>query len=234
MNLFMSPFPGIPVQSQAPSVSTSILDSLRHLRITKEAPSVAAKLENYSKSQKNYRKGILDDRPGKDDLIAPIPLLYQPFGHFRDIRCGVKAPGEGDIHEGELREKVDALADAMTMFHESKEERRSKFVKHLEAIFRVPPGSINSSKIPSGQTISDGHVNGEHGAMVFCLECENELSAASCEPIAKLISYIATSFQSRADDHPEPFRRWRVPALGVTLVGEFTLYFSSALLYSDV
>ena len=234
MNSFMSPFPGIPVQPQAPFVSTSILDSLRHLHITKEAPSVAAKLENYSKSQKDSRKRILDDRPEKDDLIAPIPLLYQPFGYFRDIRCGVKIPGKEDIHEGELREKVDALADTMTMFHESEEERRSEFVKHLEGIFHVYPGPINFSKIPGGRTISGGHVNGEHGAMVFCLECENKLSAASCEPIAKLISHIATSFKSRADDHPELFQRWRVPALGVTLIGEFTLYFSSALLYSDV
>jgi len=195
---------------------------------------VAAKLENYCKSQQDAGKRILDDRPEKDDLIAPIPLLYQPFGYFRDIRRGVKVPGEEGIHEGKLREKVDALADAMTLFHKSEEERRSKFVEHLEETFGVSPGSINSSKIYGGQTISDGHVNGTHGAMVFCLECKNELSAASCEPITQLISYIATSFKSRVDHHPELFQRWRVPTLGVTHVGEFALYFSSTLLHWEV
>jgi len=121
---------------------------------------VAAKLENYAKTQKDAEWRILDDRPEKDNLIAPIPLLFQPFGYFRDIRCGVEVPGEQDIREDKLWGKVDALADAMTLFHKSGEERSSKFLKHLEGIFDVPAGSICSSKIPGGQTISDGHING--------------------------------------------------------------------------
>ena len=192
-----------------------------------DPPSTAAKLENYRKFQLDPKQRILDDRPEKDDLIAPISLLYQPFGYFRDIRCGVKAPGGGDIHEGGLQEKVDALADAMTLLYKSEEERTSKFLEHLEYLFGVPPGSINASKIPGGQKVSDGHVNGMHGAMVFCVECKNELSAASCEPTVQLVSYIAASLKSRVDHHPELFQRWRVPALGVTHVGEFTPYFSS-------
>ena len=207
---------------------------LRNLHIAEKAPSVAAKLENYAESQKDAEKRILDDRPGKDELIAPIPLLFQPFGYFRDIRCGVEVPGEGDIHEGELRRKVDTLADAMTKFPKSEEKRRSKFIEHLEYIFGLPPGSINSSKILGGQTISDGHVNGAHGIMVFCMEYKNELSAASCEPTAQLVSYIANSLQSQVDNQSELLKRWRVPVLGATLIGESTLYFSSAFLHWDV
>ena len=211
-----------------------MVDRLLRLRIADEAPSVTAKLENYIKSQKDPNKRILDDRPEKDDLVAPIPLLYQPFGYFHDIRCGVEVPGGEGIRDDELREKVDALADAMTLFHKFEEERRSKFIEHLEVIFGLSPGSMYPAKIPGSQKISDGHVNGEHGAMIFCIECKNELSTASCEPAVQLVSYIATSFKSQAKNRQELFNRWRVPALGVIHVGKFTLHFSSALLYWDV
>jgi len=211
-----------------------MVDRLLRLPITDEAPSVTAKLENYIKSQNDPNKRILDDRPEKDDLIAPIPLLYQPFGYFHDIRCGVKVIGEEDIRDDELREKVDALTAAMTLFHKSEEERSSKFIQHLEGIFGVSSGSMYPAKIPGSQKISDGHVNGEHGAMIFCIECKNELSTASCEPAVQLVSYIATSFKSQAEGRRELFNRWRVPALGVIHVGKFTLHSLSTLLYWDV
>jgi len=105
-----------------------MVDRLLRLRITDEAPSVTAKLENYIESQNDPNNRILDDRPEKDDLIAPIPLLYQPFGYFHDIRCGVEVPGEKDIRDDELREKVDALTAAMTLFHKSEVERSSRFI----------------------------------------------------------------------------------------------------------
>ena len=160
----------------------------------------------------------------------PFPALWLLPRH--SLR--VEVPGEGDICEGELRGKVDALADAMTLFYKDEGERCSKFLEHLERIFSIPSGSIGSTKIPGSQVISDGYVNGIHGAMVFCIECKNELSTASCEPTAQLVSYIATSFKSRVDDHPELFQRWRVPALGVTHIDESAPHFSSTLLYWDI
>jgi len=187
---------------------------------------VTAKFENYGKFQKDAKKRILDDRPFQDNLIAPSTLLFQPFGYFRDIRCGVEVPGE-DICECELREKVDALADAMSQFYKSEDERRYRFVENLEPIFSVSSGSIDSSKISSSRIILDGHVSGAHGAIVFCVEYKDELSTASYEPTAQLVSRIATSFKSRVDHHPELFQRWRVPALGIIHVGEFTLCSSS-------
>lgn len=194
------------------------------------SPSKAAQFKNYMKSQKDAKTKILDDRPEKDDLIAPISHLFQPFGYFHDIRRGVEVPGEAAIHEGVLWRKVDALADRMVMFHEFEEERCSKFIEHLEDIFNLSPGTINSSKIPGGKSISDGHLNGKHGAIIFCVECKNEASAVSCEPNVQLALYIAASFRSRVDHHPELFNRWRVPALIMTHVGKFALHFSSVLL----
>jgi len=70
------------------------------LYIAGEPPSTAAKFEDYGKFQQDAKKRILDDRPSQDNFITPIALLFQPFGYFRDIRCGVEVPGEGDICEG--------------------------------------------------------------------------------------------------------------------------------------
>ena len=227
----LCPHAEFPVPSQWSSGPTSILEKLRHLHIAEDPPSTVAKLENYVESQKDAIKRISDDRPGEDTLIAPISLLFQPFGYFRDIDCGVKVPGEADIHEGELRKKVNALADAMTRFYRSNGERCSRFREHLEVVFDIPRGSIISSKTPDCETASDGHVDGAHGAMVLCLECTNEVSTASCEPAVRLVSNVAASFRSRADSrYQELFQRWRVPVLGVTLIGKFVLRFSSVLL----
>ena len=190
---------------------------------------MVAKLEYYEELQKKPGKRILDDRPNRDKLIAPTPLLFQPFGYFHDIRCGVNVPGQEKIHDGNLRQKVNKLADEMTLFHKSEEDRRSKFVAGLEEIFNVTTGTISSSKTPGTEYISDGHLNGDHGIMVFCLECENEISTASCEPAAQLVAYIAASLRSRAKLHTELFTRWRVPVLGLMHVGELTLYLLFAL-----
>ena len=226
--------PAIPVQPQP--ASTSLLDRFACMRITNDAPSVVAGIENYRSIQDNEEERIRDDRPHKDKLIAPISLLYQPFGYFRDVRYGVEVPGEERIHEGEFKEKVDALANQMSRLYDNEEKRRVPFIRHLERIFGLSPGSINSSKIPGSQKISDGHLNGAHGAMVICVECKNELSSASCEPVPRLTSYIATSFacQAEDEDYKELFRRWRVPALGVAHIGKLALYFPSTPPYSDV
>ena len=224
MNYLTSPFPGSSVQPQPPTAPTSIVDRLRNLDIAGHPPSFVALLKNYRKLQEKPETRILDDRPNRDERIAPTPLLFQPFGYFHDIRCGLDVPGQGGIHDGNLRQQVNELADEMTLFHESEEDRRSKFLAGLEVIFNVTPGTINSSEISGTEYISDGHLNGDHGMMVFCLECKNEISTTSCEPAVQLVAYISTSFKSRGDKHLELFKRWRVPVLGLMHVGESTLY----------
>ena len=229
MNYLTSPFPGVSVQPQPPTAPTSIVDRLRNLDIAGHPPSFIAKLDNYRKLQEKSETRILDDRPNRDELIAPTPLLFQPFGYFHDIRCGLDVPGQEEIHDGNLRRKVNKLADEMAWFHESGEDRRLKFLAGLEVIFNVIRGTISSSEIPGTEYISDGHLNGDHGVMVFCMECKNEVSTASCEPAVQLVAYVSTSFRSQGDQHLGLFERWRVPVLGVMHVGELTLYLSSAL-----
>ena len=186
--------------------------------ITGEPPSTAAKFENYGKFQKDAKKRILDDRPSQDNFIAPIALLFQSFGYFRDIRCGVEVPGEGHICEGELRGKADALADAMTLFYKDEGERRSKFLEHLERIFSISSGSIGSTKISGSQVISDGHVNGIHGAMVFCIECQNDYRPhpANPPPSSSLISLLHSRAESmiiQSFSKDEGFPRWELHIL---------------------
>lgn len=226
--------PGTPVQPQPSLVSTGMVDGFNKLSIADMPPSTVGRIEIYSSIQKDEEKRILDDRPKKDDLIAPISLLFQPFGYFHDIRCGLQVPGEKWIRENELRAKVDELADEMALFHNSEEDRLSKFIGGLEDIFGLTPGSITPSKTPGRQAMSGGHVVGMHGAIIFCVECKNELSAASCEPTPQLFSYIAASLKSRVNDCKELFQRWRVPALGAIHVGESILHFSSALLHRNI
>ena len=230
----MSLSPGIPAQPEPTTIPTSIVDKLLNLDIGAEPSSTFAKLENYQKFQTKSEKRILDDRPNRDKLVAPTPLLFQPFGYFHDIRCGLDVPRQREIHDGKLRRKVDQLADEMILFHGSEEDRRSKFLVGLEVIFDVTPGTINASKILGTEYFSDGHLNGDHGIMVFCLECKNEISTASCEPVTQLVAYVAASLRSRAKLHIELFNRWRVPILGVVHVGEFTLYLLFAIPHWDI
>jgi hypothetical protein len=226
--------PSSPATSGQPQPPVAALaDGLARLRIAKDAPSDVAKVPNYKKLQLDSKQRILDDRPDQDPLIAPISLLYQPFGYFHDVRCGKKFQDPRlDINGAEFKSKVNALADHMANFQRSEEDRRSIFIKDLETILKLSPNVIGSTKIPKTGKISDGHLSGDHGAIVVCVECKNELSAASCEPVVQLTSYVAASFKGQAEDHRDLFNRWRIPALGVTLVGKLALYFSPTLPYS--
>ena len=198
------------------------------LKIVTEAPSKVSKPENYQAFQKQCGQRILDDRPRTDRFIPPISLLYDGFGIFDDVFCERGwVPGESSILEVKLWDEVDVFADRMAEFYNTEAERRDVVLRHLGRIFRarVDPRavgeSINASKIGSRQIVSDGHSKGAHGAIVFCVECKNELSNISCEPSAELVSYVASSFgEELGGEHQALFNAWRVPALGMTQIGE--------------
>ena len=205
------------------------------LKIVDQAPSKVSKPEYYKTLQKKPEERNLDDRPSTDLFIPPMSLLYQGFGVFEDLRRGVRVPGEDHILEAKLWDKVNTFADLMSDFYDSEKERRAVVVQHLQEIFRArtgdPPGEgiINASRIGSRQIISDGHMDGAHQSMVFCLECKNELSGISCEPSAELVSYIASSFGEQLKGkgrHQDLFHAWRAPALGMTQIGEWSLHAS--------
>ena len=56
---------------------------------------------------------------------------------------------------------------------------------------------------------------------MFRVECKNELTNISREPSAELVSYIASSFKEEVNgEHRALFHSWRIPALGMTQIGE--------------
>jgi len=197
------------------------------MKIANDAPSKVSKPEIYQTLQKQSQQRILDDRPRADRFIPPISLLYDGFGIFDDVfHEGGPVPGESSILKVELWNEVNTFADRMAEFYNTEAERRGAVLEHLGRIFRAcrdpqaVGGSISASKIGSRQITSDGHSDGAHGAIVFCIECKNELSGISCEPSAELVSYVASSFKERLKgEHRALFYGWRVPALGMTQIG---------------
>jgi hypothetical protein len=169
----------------------------------------------------------MDNRPLTDHLIAPISLLYDGFGVFEDLRQGCHVDGEKDIIVPQLWDRVGDFAEKMAKFYDTEEPRRAAVIECLDAIFGArtdPGGGISAGKIGALNIITDGHLNGAHGGMVFGFECKNELSTTACEPSAELVSYIASSFKElTSGDHKALFDRWRFPALGMTQIGEWFL-----------
>ena len=201
----------------------TLSERFAQLRIVKEAPSTISKPETYRAIQKESQQRILDDRPRTDGFVPPISLLYDGFGVFDDIlHERGQVPGESSILEVELWNEVNTFANKMAEFYGAEAERQGVVLRHLERIFRARTdpdavgGSISASKIGSRRIISDGHLKGAHGAIVFCVECKNELSGISCEPSAELVSYVASSFNEELNrEHQTLFCGWRAPALGM-------------------
>jgi hypothetical protein len=175
----------------------------------------------------NSEQRILDNRPSPDRFTPPISLLYDGFGVFEDVRQGVRVPGEDNILEAQLWDRVGEYMERMVKFYDSEEDRQDFVIQCLQEIFRArkDPDAIgeliSSSDVGSRQITSGGYLNGAHEAMVFCFNCKNELSTIACEPSAELVSYVATSFKELLNGkHQALFRRWRIPALGMTQIGE--------------
>ena len=213
-----------------PRSHSTLLEKFLRLKIVDEAPSKVSRPETCKSLQNQSGQRNLDDRPLTDHFIPPISLIYDGFGIFEDIRQEVPVPGEDDIFGAQLWDEVNVFADRMAEFYDSEAERRAVVIHHLQEIFRARKdphavgGDIRASKIGSRQIISDGHSDGAHGTIVFCLECKNELTNISCEPSAELVSYIASSFKEQLKgNHRTLFDRWRVPALGMTQIGEWSL-----------
>ncbi|KAF9648216.1 hypothetical protein BDM02DRAFT_3115685 [Thelephora ganbajun] len=216
---------GIPPR---PSTTLTLSDMFLRLKIVDEAPSRVSQPESYKALQSQSEQRNLDDRPSADRFIPPISLLYDGFGVFEDVRRGIKVLGEDDILEGQLWGKVNAFVDRMAEFYDSEAERRADVVHHLEEMFHARK---DPSKIGACHITSDGHLNGAHEAMVFCVECKNELSNISCEPSAELVSYVASSFKEQLrGKHRALFHAWRVPALGMTQIGPFVQFFGIVML----
>ena len=123
-------------------------------------------------------------------------------------------------------DEVKTFAGEMAKFYDKGRQRRVVVDRRLTRMFttRTNRGDgRQANRVVSRQIISDGHLNGSHGAIVFCAECKNELRGISSEPSAELVAHIAASFREQIEmggEHEALFQGWRVPALGMTQIGK--------------
>jgi hypothetical protein len=216
----------LPLSGLPSKPSSTSLDIFLGLKVAAEAPSKVSIPENYQTLQQQPQQRILDDRPCADLFIPPISLLYDGFGIFDDVFHGRRpVPGERDILEVKLWGEVGTFADQMAKFYDTEADRRDVALRHLGQIFRARSNpqavgwNADTSWFFPPQT--DKHLKGAHGAIVFCIKCKNELPNISCEPSAELVSCVANSFKEQWEGaHRDLFDGWRVPALGMTQIGE--------------
>ena len=64
---------------------------------------------------------------------------------------------------------------------------------------------------------SDGHMVGPHGSTVCITEFKNKIHSISSVPYIEATAYAA---QTHTAVIPALFRGWRVPCLGLTIVGD--------------
>lgn len=206
------------------TIADTPIDRLKRNIFATTAPSKAAQPSFYEAEQRLPSKRILDDRPTMDADIAPISLLYPGFGDFLDIINGrTDVPGINEVDAGALEAAVDAFATVMCDFHALESGRKQAVLPHLDKIFfahssRIIP-RIFASTI--GTVHSDGHTEGRHGGMAMVEELKNRDTGNSSSAPVQMVGYVSHSHLKWMEGNEAIFEGWRVPCLGLTLVGEF-------------
>lgn len=80
---------------RSPSPEIDHLACLKRAKIVQEIPSQVASVAQFAQYwaiQEDSNEHLLDDRPEPDSGVAPISLLYGPFGEFNDIFAGRVPP----------------------------------------------------------------------------------------------------------------------------------------------
>ncbi|TEB27973.1 hypothetical protein FA13DRAFT_1736172 [Coprinellus micaceus] len=174
-----------------------------------------ARASHYKILQADPFQKILDDRPSPDADIAPLGLLYHGFGRFEDVIACPKAT----LVE-QFTPAVDKFADAMSSFYPSEDGRRTAGLPLLNAIFAIRAEKtiplLFAAAIRSGRL--DGHSVDRHGMVNTVVEFKNELAEISSIPHVEAVAYVAHA-HTRVDGAKHLFEGWRVPCLGITIVG---------------
>ncbi|KAJ3500012.1 hypothetical protein NLJ89_g9980 [Agrocybe chaxingu] len=200
---------------------------LKRAKLATTAPSTTAKPSTYESMQTEINERILDNRPEPDDDIPPIPLLYDGFGHFLDILDGdTDVPGLDKVDSSKLRLGVDEFARKMCCFYAIEHDRRDKALPALDKIF----AARNGVKIPTIH--ADGHSVGKHRGAVLATEFKNRVARINAIPEVEPVGYVARSHVKGMEEMRELFERWRVPCLGLTVVGSDVKFYAVIVLDS--
>lgn len=177
----------------------------------------------YENNQHNSSEKILDDRPEPDADIAPISLLYDGFGDFLDIFDGkTDVAGLSEINIAELQKAVDDFAQKMCRFYDDEDGRRTTALRALNCIFSARTGtaipSLHAAAIGSVRTV--GYNVARHGGGALIVGFKNQSAGNKAIAEVELTGYVARLHATGMDEHRDLFERWRVPCLGLTVVGK--------------
>ncbi|KAF5316485.1 hypothetical protein D9619_006107 [Psilocybe cf. subviscida] len=196
---------------RSPSPEIDHFACFKRARIVQETPSQVAQFAQYEAIQADSSERLLDDRPESDQTVAPISLLYAPFGEFDDIFSGRVPPADIKINFAQLQNHVNELATAMSRCYDTDDQRRHDGVYLFWRMsFRFP--------LWAGSTEA-------HGLVTTIATFKNQ------HPSVPYLENVARIARSHTSSHKfkDICRRWRVPALTIAIDGS-TIHFYAILL----
>jgi hypothetical protein len=183
----------------------------------------------------------LYDRPEPRTDIPHVSLLYEGFGEFLDIFHGRK-----DVHgltlskQRALEFRINDFADEMASFYETESARRFTAIPAMDILFSAFAREGETDPFSGGPFLggafdppmSVGRVKGEHGAMSCIVLFKNESCDTEVMPHTELTNHVAHSFNAAMTQgrNDQLFQGWRVPCLGITIVGEWIVFGNSTKL----
>jgi len=204
-------------------LTEDVATRIKRSKVVRIAPSSLAQQRTYKNTQRDPKEKILDDRPSEDDNIPPVSLLYDGFGQFLDISAGdTNVEGLIDVKVSDLQFAVDEFAQSMCGFFEVECQRRDAGLAALDKIFAARKDG-SRTKLTVGQTglvTTGGHYTGDHGVtpMIY-YAFKNWSTGISAIPEVELVGHFAHSFAQGVGMYSRKLDGWRVPGLGVTIVG---------------
>lgn len=215
----------IPQKRELPTLD-DLYERTKRSKIVTNPPSIAGTPDFFESLQKDQAEKILDDRPTPDHDVAPAALLYEGFGHFLDIMDGrLGVPGLVDIDTTKLASEADEFARKMNENYANEDSRREAVLPCLNRIFKacrgieIPP--LHASAI--GSVRSDGHNIAAHGAGTMVVQFKNRITGIQVIPEVELTGYVARLSVKGMEVHRKIYLGWRVPCLGLIIVGELEI-----------
>ena len=197
---------------------------LKKARAYAEAPSTLAQPSRYQAAQSSPdTRLIFDDRPQPDYHVAPVALIYPPFGEFLDA-CAKPLPKDiDDIDLITMMQEVDALVVIAAAFHKDEDERNDRVLAALNRIFGCHRDARNqlapmARGVITEERTTDGHTSGPIADRV--LEVKSNTGSETANAEVQVALYVHNINASAQEQCPKLFERHRVPTLGMTLIGK--------------
>lgn len=186
---------------------------LKRTKITTMSPASLAQPSIFKATQNDITGKVLDDRPYTNTKVAPISLLYKPFGEFEDIFTSGRPPNDIPVDLFTMETNVDKLIATMSLYYSGEPERRDAGIHILQLIFNfeIRPGGFENI-----WTSGHSHVN---GLITTIAEFKNGIDNIHTFPNIQCAGYVARSHIAW-NNVANLCGRYRIPALGMSFIGE--------------